>query len=466
MPVNRDAVPSAWGSRRARAAQLASSQEAKSLGWEWARWGGQTYGTGIDYASEAGDLRLSSIVMACINWVTTNWDYITPYVERTTDGTTWARVLGHEATKLLDYGNAGYSGALLWNPLLLEYNIGGNAYIRKERNPQGRVIELWYEPAATIQARWDRDHWISHYEVWRDGRWYPRPVEDIIHIRNGIDPQNPRYGLSPLASALRQVYTDKGVENFNALLLRNLGMAGVIVSPGEPGGYWTQEQAMTVQALLQAKTAGDNRGLVTVLQQPMRLDYTSRTPADLQIQAMSDQPEERIPALLNIHPAVVGLGVGLEHSTYSNMEAAIRAAYRGNLMPTGQGFARELTQRLLPELGDPTRERIGFDYSLLPENEDKTTAATVATAAYDKGLATRNEGRRMIGLPPVADGDQFKAPAPAGFGGPMGDKGWDGIETKASAPPSRARLQAAFAAEVATYLSEANRRIVRQVIDG
>jgi phage portal protein BeeE len=97
----------------------------------------------------------------------------------------------------------------------------------------GRVIALWWIPsdARAALAADDPTVFIGWYEYTVDGVVYEDRPEDVVHFRHGIDPNNPRKGLSPLASLFREIFTDDEAANFTASLLRNLGVPGVVISP-------------------------------------------------------------------------------------------------------------------------------------------------------------------------------------------------------------------------------------------
>ena len=55
-------------------------------------------------------------------------------------------------------------------------------------------------------------------------------------IGQGIDPNNTRKGLSPLASLYREIFTDDEAANMTASLMRNIGVPGVVLSPANTSG--------------------------------------------------------------------------------------------------------------------------------------------------------------------------------------------------------------------------------------
>src|SRR5690606_31997656 len=98
--------------------------------------------------------------------------------------------------------------------------LDGNAYWVKVKNEAGGVLELWYVPHWLIEPKATRDStgqtFITHYEYRVDGQVLAVERDEIVHFRYGLDPHNPRKGMSPLASVLREVFTDDEAANFSA----------------------------------------------------------------------------------------------------------------------------------------------------------------------------------------------------------------------------------------------------------
>ena len=68
-----------------------------------------------------------------------------------------------------------------------------------------------------------------------NGKTYVLSKDDIIHYRDGIDPENDRFGLSGLSAVLREVFTDNEAATYSAAILRNMGVPSIIVTPKNPG---------------------------------------------------------------------------------------------------------------------------------------------------------------------------------------------------------------------------------------
>lgn len=367
-------------------------------GGRYYNWDSPLPSTKINYAEEVGDLSTSSAVMACIQWITRTFPEA-PIEVKAGLGPDAEVVPDHALTAILAKPNDFYSGLLLWSATLSSFIISGNAYWLKVRSARGDLLQLWYEPHFTISPTWDTDgkSFINGYQILRGGKPYYVGVDDVVHFRYGIDPKNPRLGLSPLASALREVYTDNEGSNYSASILRNMGVMGLVVSPGTPDGVI--EDTTGLKRDLIAKTTGDRRGEPFVAGMPIKVERMAWNPVEMNTREVRRIPEERIAALIGIPAVVVGLGAGLDRSTFSNQRDAREAAYESCIVPTQRLLAAELDTQLLPDLGNTDTEHVGFDLAhvrALQEDQDKLVARNVL--AFKGGLIRRSEGRKAIGL--------------------------------------------------------------------
>jgi HK97 family phage portal protein len=371
-------------------------------------WGGSgTYGTSIDYTVEAGDLPQNAIIMACIQSIMAVFPEAPVKVQREAgDGSGGKIVPNHALTKILKRPNPYYSGSLLWQATAYSYNLSGDAYWIKVRNARRQVIELWYEPHFTIRARWNEGEFISYYEVRRGNEWFRIERDDVVHFRFGIDPHNPRYGLSKLAAALREVFTDNEAARYSATVLRNTGVPGVVMRP--PANETIANPELVKMQFMQ-KFGGDHRGEPLVVTDPMEIDILSFSPEQMNLKSLRRIPEERICALLGWPAVVAGLGAGLDRSTYNNMDEARQQAYEQNIIPTQQAMADDLTTQLLPDFSTaPDMESVMFDLSQVRVlQDDQLKLYQRLDIGYRGGWLKRAEVRAEVGKPVLPEDDIY-----------------------------------------------------------
>lgn len=366
-------------------------------------------GTGIDFARAVGEMEQSSALMACVQWIQRAFpEAPARVVNKTPKGD--EEIDGHAVTRLLDEPNPFMSGAAVFQAVLADYNIHGNAYLLKFRNAPGRVAELWWEPHYTIRPVWDAsgESFIGGYQVRRNNYWYDFDANDVIHFRWSIDPRAQRLGISPFRAALRTIFTDEEAEAYTATILYNLGMPGVMISPATDKGFATGE-AQALMAYFESRFTGDGRGRTLVSTIPTKTELLSFSPEQLNLRNIRMISEERISALIGVPPIVAGLGAGLERGTYSNYAQAREAAYEGNLLPTYRVFGDTLTRALLRDdfQGTPA-QHVNFNLDdVRALQADENAKSTTVVNEWHMGVRMQNEARVELGLDPIPDGDRF-----------------------------------------------------------
>lgn len=401
-----------------------------TAGWGWTVLLNRT---AIDYATI--DPTRNSMVVSVVGWIARNFPEAPVRVtvrgagglrEAVAPGPTGAgRML-----QLLERPNRFFSGVVMWMAVLVDLYTTGNAYILKLRNAADRVVELWWIPKRFMRPNWPTDgsEFIGWYEYTVDGYVYAVEPRDVIHLRDGIDPQNTRLGLSKLASLFREIYTDDEASNFTAALLTNLGVPGVILAPSNTQGA-VKADPEAVKKKFSETFGGDNRGGVMALSSPTDVKVLSWSPEQMNLANLRRIPEERVSAVLGISAAVVGLGAGLNTQAFTSYRDARMAAYEEAVIPMQRMVAGELEVQFLPDFVDEFEiERTGmdidFDISHVRALQDTVEAVWKRNeSAATKGLLTRATFKRATGQQVEPGDDVYVLPnnyvtLPVGAGGP------------------------------------------------
>jgi HK97 family phage portal protein len=366
-----------------------------------------------DYGLDLDQGRGSNIVQACVLWMCRTFPEAPPRVRRVKANGELEDWPDHPLSLLLSRPNPYYSGSLLWWATLADWMFG-NAYWFKVRSGARIPVQYLWLPASGMEPRWDQDgrEFITHYEYNPNGTIQRLAVEDVVHWRYGLDPRNPRKGLSPLGSLFRELFTDEEASNFSASLLSNLGVPGVVISPGGDNSL-TQPEADAVKASWRMKFNGDRRGEPLVLSEKADVRAFGFSPQQMVLRDVRRIPEERVTAIFGIPAIVVGLGAGLDRSTFSNFEQAREAATETLLVPTWRLFSEEMQSQVAPDFAG--RFTVDFDLSKVRVLQDDQDALHVrAREDVKAGLVTLNEGRQMIGKDAIPDGDVLYVPTTVG----------------------------------------------------
>ena len=366
-------------------------------------------GTDIDYETEAGDLWANTIVAAALRWITDAFmEAPLCLVRMGTDGEEKI-ITDHPFLSLVSNPNPWMTGRNAWKPVLTDYHTDGNAYLYKERNAAGRVVRLRWIPRFALYPEFppDGSEFISNYRYTMDSGWTSIPVEDIIHLRNGIDPYNLRLGLAPLKSGLRELCTDNYAATYSAATVKSPAPSGII-SPDTGTDYVApieEDEKDGLKKDIRDKTTLTRSGDILVFDTPMKWQVLGFNPKDMDIASLRALPEQRLLALLGLTGDVVNFRAGntstpgLSNSG-GNVDAATKSAWEQNIIPTHSLFAEELQQQLLwPDFPNTDGLTVRFDRSNVQALQDDFDAlAKRAVTLYAGGLFTRTEGRKLAGV--------------------------------------------------------------------
>lgn len=367
-------------------------------------------GLPLDIRRQVGDGTSSSTVMAPLLWIMRTFPEAPPMVSRVLPSDQLEPDRRHPMVKLLRQPNPHYSGTVMWMALLASFYVDGNGYLLKVRDDQERVTELWWAPHWLIEPKWNGDgtDFVTYYEYRPGSDTINLHPEEVVHFRFGLDPGNHRKGLSPLASVLREIYTDDEAARFTASLLRNMGVPGLLVAPDQADYSPSAADVAETKGYLKAMFTGDRRGEPLVMTGPTKVTAFGFSPEQMNLKDLRRVPEERISAVLGVPAVVAGLGAGLDRSTFTNMAEAREMAYESNIIPTQRLLAEDLRGQLLPDFeAEPDEFEVGFDLSKVRVlQEDEQRKAQRWTQMLGGGLATIAEGRRACDLPVATDGSQ------------------------------------------------------------
>jgi len=368
--------------------------------------------TKFDYAGEIGDGSRSNIVVACVNWIARTFPEAPVIVVQENADASREVIPVHAMPQKIERPNPFYSGVLMWMATIADHQLTGNAYWLKSRAPLGGVAELWWAPSWTMEPKWPEDGktFISHYDYKPDPGKDATKIDpaDVVHFRYGLDPQNTRKGLSPLRSLMREIWTDEESANFTAALMKNLGVPGVVLSPESTDARPNAEQAKEMKEAFMSKFGGDRRGEPMVLEVPTKVQVLSFSPEQMLLRELRRVPEERVCAVLGVPAIVVGLGAGLERSTFTNMGEAKASAWDSVLIPAQRLMAADLEIQLLPDFDTKPNRDVDFDLTRVRALQPAMDALfTRMSAAVNAGWVTQGQALRAVGLPAGPEHDVY-----------------------------------------------------------
>ena len=366
----------------------------------------------IDYDASIGGVTSTDIVMACIQWQMRTFPEA-PLRLRRIRGDSLVDVPDHRMLQLLRNPNPAYGMDTLWQATVFSHSADGNAYWIKIRNRMRRVIQLWWVPHWSMRPCWpdDGNTYIDHYEYQiGDVPEIRIEPEDVVHFRFGIDPLNDRLGISPLRTALRELYSDAQASRWTATALENMAMPGLILSP-EEGSLVSDLDLEQARQRIDSRFTGSGRFKPMVLGYGVKVAAYGHSARDMELRDLRRIPEERVSALLGVPAIVAGLGAGLDRSTFANFAEAREMAYESNIIPLQREFAATLSKALLPDFEPPERVVLDFDLSRVRIlQEDVNAAAGRWGELVRSGIAMVSEARSAMGLPYDTGTDIYVTP--------------------------------------------------------
>lgn len=365
----------------------------------------------LDWKAQVGDASSNSIVTVCIGWIADEWPEAKPYLAETLKNGKEKALWSHDILTLLKNPNQFYGARVLWQALLIDLLVDGNAYLHLIKNRFGIPVSMFWIPSNAVRPMrndpGDDSAWIDYYEYVVGGKLYKIPPDDIVHLRQGINPNDPRLGWSRLRSGLAEVFTDNEAAATVNTLLGNRAVPGLIVSPkaidlkqqGVTFSPMTQEQAQEIEAKANAKFTGDGRGATWVHSRPIDIVQWGANIAELSTRLIRQIPEERICAIFKIPPGVVKLGAGLERNTMSNASMEEEQAWRHGIVPLLGLVGDALKAQLLPQMElRHERYEIKYDLSAIGAlQEDADAKAKRLDALWQSDLISHDEARVELG---------------------------------------------------------------------
>lgn len=311
--------------------------------------------------------------------------------------------------------------------------LDGNAYIYKVRNG-GTIIGLEVLPATSVAPKGVNysTNQLSHYEVRLTGGASANiDPDDMIHVIDDVDPECSFKGRSPFRALMREVMTDLEVQRYQHAIMKAPHPKALISGDG------MSLNDSAVDGLVQSmrsSASGEQSGNTIISSDPLKVDSLSLTPEQMALDIIPKLPEERITAVFGIPAIVLGLGAGLDRSTFANYKEAREAATETFLIPYWRLVADALTIQLLPEIGGKDGEYIEFDLRTVRAlSEDDDARHQRAREDYKSNMVDRATAKRMVGMEATTDDEGIYYEDTKGS--PMGDALKEAMRARAQNVP-------------------------------
>lgn len=239
---------------------------------------------------------------------------------------------------------------------LIKYQLlTGNCYWIIDRGSKyGEIKEIFPFNDMNVTPIATESSFIEYYKfVTFDGAVTEYAPEDVIHFPwLFINPLYPNKGISPGALSSRDIDTDTAFGQHIASFAYNDATPGGILEvvkdsiQGAAGISEPTLKKITTAWRKRFSKNGGGAGDITALEPGFTYKQIGSNLKDLDLQYARATPEARACALYLIPPEVVGVNIGLQHSTISNLDAAEQRWTNRSLIPIWKYNAKKFSAGL------------------------------------------------------------------------------------------------------------------------
>lgn len=277
--------------------------------------------------------------------------------------------------------------------------VNGNALLAKVRSndpdaPPGMLWPLYWSQVSAYAPQGGRIEWWSTTQFEGVERFLS--VSDTLHF--AWESPEGEIGVSPLQKLGVTLKIEDAAQRHQTAAFKNGARpGGVFTMP--PGAAPTKEQMDLTRATIQQLYSGDNAFKTGIVAPGAKWEAMSMSPVEVELIEQRKLNREEIGMVYDLAGPLMN---DLTHGTYSNVEELNKALYR-DVVPPWTGLIEHTMQ---VQLIDPEPswldQFVAFDYADKLKGEPRELAETLKLEV-EAGLITRNEARRILNLPPVAD---------------------------------------------------------------
>ena len=322
-------------------------------------------GSRFDWRAEAGDPRQNAIAALAADWVIRNALKVRPKLYRSTRSGTEVEITNHPVIDMIKRPNPCYGGRPLLAGTIVDYLFEGDAYWYIARTNRGVPGEIYRFDARYVAPDFPTDG-RSFMHGWRytpagTGAIEYYGLDEILHMQNGVDPQNDRLGYAAIRSCARELAIVNSACGYLGAILKNAGATNVVVSPAAEGGF-TEDQAEQIRETIWSRISGDDAGSALVFHTPVDLKSLATQPKDMMLGEIDAFQVAKICSAFGVNPMVLGLPD--PQKTYANYREAVRAAWNGSIVTVLDAISDAVNETggLCMAFDPSGRLRLGWDY--------------------------------------------------------------------------------------------------------
>lgn len=325
--------------------------------------------------------------------------------ERTDQGRTEVR--DHPYAELLRKPNVRWSPFFTWLWTSSMYDVYGEAFLGKIRDPGGRPTQL--VPLHPTCMHEEKTEDGKTYWTFQNGnvRVENIPDWDLLHPRT-FNPDSFTRGMSPLEPLRRSLENEDAARRATTSFWNNGARPGVLLK--HPTKI-SKPAADRLKIQWNDITGGaDKTGSTVILEEGMEPERWMLSAEEAQYIESHKMHTEEACAIYDVPPPVVHI---LDHATYTNITEQMRSMYRDTMAPRLKAFESELETQVRastrPGSTDPDFGPEVYAEFLLDEvlRGDFEARADAKMKAINSGQMTPAEAREMENLPFIEGSDRL-----------------------------------------------------------
>ena len=307
--------------------------------------------------------------------------------------------------QIMDIFEHQYSGGLVafQEDIFKQFLITGNAFVEKVMNATDtEMLGVKVLDSRTFQIVTDEFGNVYKYiqSTPYENIATSDPVlfepEDIIHWKNGKDPNSEAFGFSPMEPVLWEVRADVSAMVQNYFFFENQAVPAVQYILEDELSDEEIDQAIK---LIERQFKGaKNKGKSGVLKGIKEIKQVSLSQKDMEYLNLRKFTTEKVSTAYGVPKAILGYTEGM---TFNNLEQQMKKFYESTVKKYEMLFQRLINKDIIEDsLGLEDQIMFGFNPASFDTEE---TLWQRAMQARDRGIVTTNGARSMVGLDPIEE---------------------------------------------------------------
>lgn len=348
----------------------------------------------IEYKRQ--DVLAFHAVFSCVSLIASDISKLNINLVRGSSNDIWVKI-PYDNYRVIVKPNDYQNRIQFYETWILSKLIRGNAYIFKQRDNRGNVVELHVLHPDRVLPLVSDDGQVF-YQLGGDNLsgisevGITVPASEIIHDRFNCF-FHPLVGLSPLFASGLPAYMGLQIMENGSRHFKNGGRpSGILTIPEAI----TKEKALELSQQWESKYGGENYGKTAILGGDLKYQPLSMTAVESQMVEQLKLSAEMVCSTFHV-PAYKILG---NAPSYNNIEALDQAYYSQCLQVLIESIELCLDENL-----DISEDKgTEFDLDGLLRMDKKSQIETLGTG-ITKAIISPNEARRKLNMGPVAGGD-------------------------------------------------------------